>query len=103
MSDPHAQIETERRTVEAMIGIFCRGRHGTKEGLCPDCGELRDYAARRLEQCPLRANKPKCSACPVHCYKPAMRERIREVMRYAGPRMLYRHPILTGKHYLNKN
>jgi hypothetical protein len=100
MSDPQAQIDTERRTVEAMIEIFCRSHHGTKEGLCPECRELRDYAARRLAQCPFRDNKPKCSACPVHCYKPAMRERIREVMRYAGPRMLYRHPVLTGRHYL---
>ena len=48
-------------------------------------------------------NKPKCSKCPVHCYKPDMREKIKAVMRYAGPRMIYRYPILTGKHFLNKN
>jgi len=101
MPNEHAPLETERRTIEAMIGIFCRGRHGAKEGLCPECRELFDYAAGRLEKCPLKDNKPKCSACPVHCYKPAMRERIRAVMRYAGPRMLYRHPLLAGKHYLS--
>jgi hypothetical protein len=32
-----------------------------------------------------------------------MREKIKAVMRYAGPRMIYRHPILAGKHFLNKN
>jgi len=30
-----------------------------------------------------------------------MRARIKEVMRYAGPRMLYRHPILAGAHYFS--
>ena len=100
MPDQNPPLETERRTVETMIEIFCHGNHGTKEGLCPECRELRDYAAQRLEKCPLKGNKPKCSACPVHCYKPAMRERIRQVMRYAGPRMLYRHPLLAGRHYL---
>lgn len=100
MSNDHPPLETELQTVEAMIEIFCRGHHGTKEGLCPECRELLDYATRRLEKCPLKSNKPKCSACPVHCYKPAMREKIREVMRYAGPRMLYRHPVLAGRHYL---
>ncbi|TFG90229.1 MAG: nitrous oxide-stimulated promoter family protein [Syntrophobacterales bacterium] len=93
-------MEKERHTAEAMIRVFCSGRHGTPEGLCPECRELLDYVAGRLERCPLQENKPRCSKCPVHCYKPDMREKIRAVMRYAGPRMLYRHPILAGRHYL---
>ena len=100
MSDKHSFSETELQTAEVMIEIFCHGHHGNKEGLCPECRKLLDYAAQRLDKCPLRDNKPKCSTCPVHCYKPAMREKIREVMRYAGPRMLFRHPLLAGKHYL---
>jgi predicted amidophosphoribosyltransferase len=93
-------METEKRTVVAMIEIFCHGQHDTKKELCPECRELLDYALQRLEKCPFQEKKPKCSECPVHCYKPDMREKIRAVMKYAGPRMLYRHPVLSGAHYL---
>jgi hypothetical protein len=37
----------------------------------------------------------------VHCYIPTMREKIRVVMRYAGPRMAHRHPILTSFHFID--
>jgi len=30
-----------------------------------------------------------------------MRERIRSVMRYAGPRMMYRHPLLAFHHLID--
>lgn len=36
--------------------------------------------------------------CPVHCYKRDMRERMRQVMRYAGPRMLWVHPVAALRH-----
>ena len=39
-----------------------------------------------------------CSNCKVHCYKPEMRARIQEVMRYAGPRMIFYHPLLAILH-----
>lgn len=39
-----------------------------------------------------------CSNCRVHCYKPAMREKIRQVMRFSGPRMLFYHPMLAIRH-----
>jgi hypothetical protein len=81
-----------------MISIYCRGHHGPGRGLCGECGELLDYALCRLERCPFGADKTPCARCPAHCYKPAMRTRIQEVMRYAGPRMLYRHPILALLH-----
>jgi hypothetical protein len=38
----------------------------------------------------------------VHCYKPAMREQIRVVMRYSGPRMAQRHPLLAAAHLLDR-
>lgn len=91
----------EHKTVEAMIELYCHGNHGgTKGRLCPECRELLDYAAQRLEKCPFQEDKPTCATCPVHCYKPDMREKIRAVMKYAGPRMLYRHPVLSAAHYL---
>jgi hypothetical protein len=88
----------EARTVEAMIRLYCREVHGSTAELCAACAELRTYARQRLQKCPFQEGKTTCARCPVHCYKPQMRERIRTVMRYAGPRMLLRHPILAMLH-----
>ena len=101
MINNHPRIARERRTVEAMIGVFCPSQHGFGGGLCPDCEALRDYAQQRLQDCPFQEGKTTCAKCPVHCYKPEMRERIRAVMRYSGPRMLYRHPIMTLQHMVD--
>ncbi len=84
-----------------MVGIYCRGLHGTGKALCAECSELLDYADGRLGRCPFGEDKPPCAACPVHCYKPAMREKAVSVMRYAGPRMTYRHPLLALFHWLD--
>ena len=90
----------EYKTVDAMISIYCNSHHGSRM-VCNDCEELRDYALERLKKCPFREDKPTCAKCPVHCYKPVMREKIREVMRFSGPRMIYRHPIMTIRHLLD--
>lgn len=101
MSQTHPRIERERKTVEAMIRLFCRDRHGGGLEPCPTCEELRIYAGKRLEACPYDGDKPTCAYCPVHCYKPSMREQIRDVMRYSGPRMIWRHPVLAVLHLLD--
>lgn len=46
-------------------------------------------------------NKPTCAKCPVHCYNARRREQIRQVMRYAGPRMLIYHPRLAILHLID--
>jgi hypothetical protein len=88
----------EQKTVEAMIGLYCRKHHAPKGMLCAKCQELLQYALERLERCPFQEAKTTCVKCPVHCYRPELRTRIRAVMRYAGPRMLLRHPILALLH-----
>ncbi len=95
------RIAREQATVTAMIRIFCRSRHAWRGELCLECAELQAYAMSRLARCPFGQNKPTCANCPIHCYKPQLRERIRDVMRYAGPRMLWRHPILAIRHLLD--
>lgn len=83
----------EQLLVSEMIALYCRRQHSTPKGsLCPECQELCDYALARIDHCPFMETKTFCSACKVHCYKPAMREQIRTVMRWAGPRMLPVHP-----------
>lgn len=84
-----------------MIQDYCRGIHAQSE-LCPECRELNDYALERLRACPFGEGKTVCSRCPVHCYKPDMRRRIRVVMRYSGPRMMYRHPLRAVRYLLDK-
>jgi len=92
------RIAREKRTIQAMVAIYCRAHHRSDVGLCPECTDLLDYALCRLDRCPFGPAKTTCVCCPVHCYKPAMREKVRRVMRYAGPRMLWRHPILALRH-----
>jgi hypothetical protein len=101
MSHDHPRMSRERRTVEAMIGVYCRSQHGTNGELCTECEALRSYARQRLQRCPFQEGKTTCAKCPVHCYRTDMRESIRAVMRYAGPRMLYRHPIMTLQHLID--
>ena len=91
-------MNLEVRTVAAMIHIHCRDRHGTAGNLCEECAGLLEYARQRIEKCPFGQDKPVCNQCTVHCYKSDMRERIGEVMRYAGPRMMVRHPFLAIRH-----
>jgi hypothetical protein len=81
-----------------MIHLYCREQHGSNGQLCAGCEALRDYARQRLDKCPFQAGKTTCTQCPVHCYKPEERASIRAVMRYAGPRMLLRHPVLALLH-----
>ena len=102
-SDFHPRLAREHKTIEAMIGIYCHRQHGTKMELCLECQELLDYATVRLEKCPFQEEKPTCANCPVHCYRPEMQERIRDVMRFSGPHMAYRHPILSFMHLVVDN
>jgi Nitrous oxide-stimulated promoter len=90
----------ELRTLEAMIAMYCRRHHGG-EALCAECTELGQYARRRLERCVFGDAKPTCANCTVHCYKADMRERVRTMMRWAGPRMLFRHPLIAAMHMID--
>lgn len=98
-----ARVARERKTLRAMFRIFCRAHgHAGPGGLCDACSDLLAYAEKRLLHCPYGADKPVCSRCPVHCYKPAMRTRVQDVMRFSGPRMLRRHPILAILHLFDR-
>lgn len=92
--------EREKLIVSQMIGLYCRKKHKTASGLCCECSELDDYAKTRSEKCPFMETKTFCSNCRVHCYKPEMREKIRAVMRFSGPRMIFYHPILAVRHLI---
>jgi hypothetical protein len=105
------RLRRELRTIEAMLVLYCRAHHPgaqpqsgpgagptARQRLCRDCAELGRYAHARLANCPFGPEKPTCANCKVHCYRPEPREQIKAVMRFAGPRLLLRHPVLTLLH-----
>ena len=92
----------EKQTIRAMTRIYCRDHHSGTAAPCGECAALLDYAERRLSSCPFQEEKPACNHCQVHCYSTKMREQVKRVMRYAGPRMLLRHPLLSLHHLLDK-
>ncbi|MFH1662375.1 MAG: nitrous oxide-stimulated promoter family protein [Chloroflexota bacterium] len=100
MDNKKPRIKREGDTVALMIELYCRRNHSRKE-LCDECAELLQYASQRLEKCPFGEGKTTCAKCPVHCYKPDMRQKIRTVMRYSGPRMLFRHPVMAFRHLMD--
>ena len=93
------RIESEKKTVGVMIRLYCRRYEGNKQ-LCQECTELLRYAEDRLDRCKFGNEKPTCKKCSVHCYKPDMREKIRDVMRFSGPRMLFVHPVMAIRHVI---
>ena len=108
LRDP--RLARERHTIAAMIEAYCFGVHAAEEGAraayeagepCADCEELLAYASQRLERCPYGGEKPACAKCPIHCYQARRRAEVKAVMRYAGPRMMLRHPYLGLRHWLD--
>ncbi len=95
------RLVREWKTILAMMKIYCHDEHGVARGLCQECQELFEYARVRLERCRFGAEKPTCANCPVHCYLPKRREQVKVIMRYAGPKMLWKHPILAIRHLLD--
>jgi hypothetical protein len=91
----------ELETIEAMTRIYCADHHGAPHP-CAECQALMTYASKRLAVCTYGEDKPVCAKCQIHCYGKAMREKVREVMRYAGPRMVLRHPWLALMHVVDK-
>lgn len=92
--------EREKQTVSLMIKLYCKKKHHCGQKLCPECEELLNYALQRSDKCPFMETKTFCSNCKVHCYKPDMRERIRAVMRFSGPRMILYHPVMAVRHLI---
>ena len=95
------KINKEKEIVTQMIGLYCRKKHHHDQ-LCKECQNIKVYAHRRLSLCRFGEEKSACSNCSVHCYKPIYRERMKSIMRYAGPWMLLYHPVYSIKHLLNK-
>lgn len=107
----HSEIISGR---EFFIHADCRTRGFRKGGLIllPSYDEfligyksrdvVLDYSLGRLDRCKFGNAKTKCHKCPVHCYRPDMRERIRAVMRFSGPRMILHHPLEAIRYLVSR-
>ncbi len=93
--------ERESVIVQTMIKMYCRKNHNSGDILCGDCESLVNYAEKRLLSCMYGEIKPVCKHCPVHCYSPAKREQMKQVMRWAGPRMIFRNPVFAVLHVID--
>lgn len=97
-TEQHPRMKREKKTIDVMVHFYCKKKHGTKGELCPECTEFLNYAFVRLDKCPFQEKKSTCGKCLVHCYRPDMKEKVKKIMRYSGPRMLLHHPGLALHH-----
>jgi len=105
VADPH--VAHDIVVLGRFTQIYCEGKHdgaareplvspGVDAGVygdrvpvvCEECRELLVYAEQRRVRC-TKDPKPACKDCDTHCYRPAMRQKVRDVMRYAGPRAVF--------------
>ncbi|OCG27303.1 hypothetical protein A9G11_12880 [Gilliamella sp. wkB108] len=97
------KITQEKATVRVMIYLYCHKKHHTPHNqLCDECNDLLQYAMQRLTMCRFGEEKTTCERCPKHCYRKDYKLKIKQVMRFSGPRMMIYHPVMAMKH-LYKN
>lgn len=109
----------ERKDLKVLAlftSVYCRDHHPGRQvvsldpemtGLpgvhkypcCPECQDFLLYALERRLRCPLDP-KPMCKHCPVHCFRPGHREKVREIMRYSGKALIRRGRLDLLWHYL---
>ncbi len=92
------RLQKEFDTIKLMVELYCSDHHGEKKPICSECTELLDYASKRLLSCPFQEHKTTCGKCSVHCYKKDMRRKVVDVMRYSGPKMIWKHPVKAIRH-----
>jgi len=93
------RIENEKHIMEFMVRLYFSKKEKNKE-LCNSCKELIEYSKKRSDNCPYKENKPSCKRCPKHCYKKEYRDRIRKVMRYSAPRIIFHNPKEFFRHLI---
>lgn len=80
----------KKQVLEKMIRLYCKNNH--KDYLCNDCKNLISYSNIRTDYCKRLDEFFFCSSCDRTCYDNENLEKIRKIMRYSGPRMIYSDP-----------
>lgn len=100
------------KLIGKFVEVYCVGKHGRAERsavvlpedlgtrkLCPECASFLQYAVTKRLKCPLEDEKPTCKHCRIHCYDRPRREKVREIMGYAGRRLMMRGRLDYIWHY----
>jgi len=95
-----SRLQKELNTIRAMVKLFCKDHHKPGDRICNECSELISYAGERLRNCPCGENKSTCGKCAIHCYNKDMQKKVVDIMRYAGPRMAWKHPVMAIQHFI---
>jgi len=94
------RLKIEKKVFEKMVLIYCKNNH-QKKPPCDNCKEILKYGLGKIENCYYGENKPFCSKCKIHCYKDDMKKKVKEIMRYSGPRIFFYHPLISLKHLIS--
>ena len=94
------KISRKKSIVSLMINLYCKKRHNASNPPCDSCDELIGYSHRKIEKCPNIEANTSCVNCNIKCYNQSMQEKIKKVMKYSGPRMIFHHPIAAIKHLI---
>lgn len=96
------KIDKEKDIVKIMVMMYSKGHDKIPYEKNEELKKLYAYCQARLERCPYKEKKSFCSNCKIHCYEKNKRQQIKAVMKYSGPRMLFKHPILLIKHSMQR-
>jgi len=92
------KLDREKVTILKMVKIYCDRFHKADGELCADCQDLAEYAVECVTRCQYGEDKPACGLCPTNCFREGCYTQIAAIMRYSGPRMLLKHPLLAFSH-----
>ena len=95
------RLQKEFNTIKAMVKLYCGDHHQAENYICDECTQLVEYTRERLLNCPFQDRKSTCTKCVVHCYKKDMQKKVIDIMRYAGPRMAWKHPVMAMQHFID--
>lgn len=106
------QQKKDIRVLGKFVEVYCSGKHRAAEqapvalpagigerSLCPECASFLEYAVTKRLKCPLEADKPICKHCRIHCYDRQHREKVREIMSYAGRKLVMKGRLDYLWHY----
>lgn len=102
MSTKANRIDKQKKTIELMVKLYCKKNHGTENDVCAECREILDYAMVRVSNCRYGENKPNCGDCKTCCYKKDMKNKMINIMKYSGPRLLIHNPKVAIEHIIDK-
>ena len=93
--------DREKKVISEMVKLYCRKNHKKRE-LCDECRDVLNYSLNRIDNCKYMYTKTFCSNCKKPCYSPKMKEKIKQIMKFSVPRILFHHPLLVIYHIISR-